>query len=75
MISCQSTRTLCLNLTSQQAVPIMSKLCRDLPTAVCRVVKEVKPVERKGYIDTKEKDECKIVQKVKLEKGKEEVSM
>ena len=32
------------------------------------MVKEVKPVERKGYIDMKEKDECKIVQKVKLEK-------
>ena len=53
----------------------MTKLCRDLPTAVCWAVKEVKPVERKGYIDTKEKDECKIVQKVKLEKGKEEASV
>merc|ERR1712034_295095 len=49
--SCQSTSSLCLNLTSQQAVPIMTEVCRDQPTVVCKLVEE----------------ESKMVEKVKLE--------
>merc|ERR1719318_1070752 len=70
--SCQSTSSLCLNLTSQQAVPIMTEVCRDQPTVVCTLVEDVKPVERKVYTysvscDMMVKEECKMVEKVKLE--------
>jgi len=70
--TCQSTSTLCLNLTSQQAVPIVTKVCRDEPTIVCRVVEDVKPMARKVYTysmscDMKEKEECTLAKKVKLE--------
>jgi len=70
--SCQSTSTLCLNLTSQQAVAIMTEVCHDQPTKVCKLVEVARPAEKKEYTylvscDTKEKEECKMVEKIKLE--------
>ena len=70
--SCKPTSTLCHNLTSQQAVPTMIEVCRDQPTAVCRLVEEVRPLERKVYTysvscNMKEQEECKLMEKKKLE--------
>eukprot|EP00092_Neocalanus_flemingeri_P041097 GFUD01044755.1.p1 GENE.GFUD01044755.1~~GFUD01044755.1.p1 ORF type:complete len:675 (-),score=186.81 GFUD01044755.1:241-2184(-) len=70
--TCQATTTLCHNLTSQQVVPVMTEVCRDQPTSVCRKVERVRPVIRKNYsytvsCDKVERESCKLVEKVKLE--------
>eukprot|EP00092_Neocalanus_flemingeri_P099016 GFUD01126290.1.p1 GENE.GFUD01126290.1~~GFUD01126290.1.p1 ORF type:complete len:609 (+),score=198.65 GFUD01126290.1:40-1827(+) len=70
--TCQATTTLCHNLTSQQVVPVMTEVCRDQPTSVCRKVERVRPVIRKNYsytvsCDKVERELCKLVEKVKLE--------
>eukprot|EP00092_Neocalanus_flemingeri_P041095 GFUD01044753.1.p1 GENE.GFUD01044753.1~~GFUD01044753.1.p1 ORF type:complete len:764 (-),score=201.74 GFUD01044753.1:241-2532(-) len=70
--TCQATTTLCHNLTSQQVVPVMTEVCHDQPTSVCRKVERVRPVIRKNYsytvsCDKVERESCKLVEKVKLE--------